>query len=617
MARPNRMASAGRARHPSAYAPHGLRMRGLASEQVNTTLAQALLRLKGIESSTIARKIEPPPLSPLDYAERYRRIDDQPFSLANYAPLAALYADDSPTICVMKPSQRGVSEWAITYALFVLDVGARAYGLPKAGLNVGYFFPSKSDLGDFSKERIAALKHEHEHLTRLFEDSPYDDIGFKQVGSSYLYLRGGHSKTGLRSFSADMIVRDEYDEIERESRELAEKRMNASLFKRLVDISTPTLPGLGIHERFLQSDQHVYLQCCPHCGGENQYDLFRDVTVGGERFDRWQHRSPQQIRRSTVALTCPRCEADLDRAARCRPGRWEAQQPDVLGLRGYHIPALAFPFVDLLELAVKAVNPDPSAIEQFMRQDLGVPYHSAGSGITEEMLVPLSLGLENGRLPAGPFTRVTAGVDIGSRLHVKIMGRKPGEPKPYVLAMVAVGSWAELDNLMERYAVQMCVVDAYPEQHEAAAFVARHRGRAVVGDYPTNMSALKGTLFAPDAKRAVADGFVRINRTMALDAVMTTIAAQKEHWPTAIVNDPEVRNHMTAAVRLTSLSSQGQVMASWVRLRADHYLHASVYCYLADQLFPRLTRPGRVMQAAAKAVMPSGTNYRARIMRIG
>jgi hypothetical protein len=163
---------------------------------------------------------------------------------------------------------------------------------------------------------------------------------------------------------------------------------------------------------------------------------------------------------------------------------------------------------------------------------------------------------------------------------------------------------------MEKYAVSMMVVDAYPEQHGAQAFVSRFKGRAVMGDYPTQMGALRGQLFAPDARQAVQDGFVRINRTMALDAVLASVSTRREHWPTAITNDPEVRSHMSAGARLTSINPQGQVMASWVRLRADHYLHTCAYEIVARSLIPRIMRPSRVMQGTAKTVMPSGTQYR-------
>jgi hypothetical protein len=583
----------------------------LSADQRKALIAQATVRARGLKRK---QEIEAGrgiviPKSPREYAERYRQIDNRPFTLEKHGPLEALYDDQSQNIAVMKPSQRGVSEWAITYALWILDVGAQALDLPKAGLNVGYIFPTETALRDFSKERVTGMKGESEHLRQILGSSPFDGIGFRQIGQSYWYLRGGNSETGLLSFPADMIFRDEYDKIPPAARELVTKRMNASEFRRLVDISTPTLPGIGIHERYLQSDQHVYLQQCPNCHEENQYDFFRDVTVDGVRYDQWRYWTPQQIRRCDVALTCPRCTIELDKNGRCVLGRYEARFPEVRGLRGYHVPALAFPFVNLMEMAVTAVNPDPTAVEQFMRQDIGIPYHSEGSGITQEMLVPLSLDLPNGQLPPGPYVRRCAGIDVGARIHIRINGEKPGESKPYVLYMGSVTTWAEADDLMEQFRIQMAVVDSMPDIHAAADFVARHKGRAVLADYPTQMNALKGMLFAPETKKAVQDGFVRVNRTMALDRVFTAVSANREHWPSRYTNDPEVIGHMTAMARVTAIDGRGQVVADWVRLKADHFFHASGYAAVARELTPRIMRTGRVHNATAKTQMPSGTNY--------
>lgn len=551
------------------------------------------------------------PQTVLAWARRYRKLEGRDFTLDWHKPLEAIYADDHPTLIVVKPAQRGLSEYAINLACFALDRGAAVWAPHKLGLNVGYILPTMGALRDFSKERLSSLEDESPYLAEMFGSGRYQDVTFKQVrSSSFLYLRGGWSKEGLKSFPADVMILDEYDEMNAGAIALADKRMNASSVKRKLELSTPILPGLGIHGRFLLSDQRIYIQPCPNCRGDNQYDFFRDVTVGGKRFDDWQFYAADVISRADVALTCPRCEAPLDRAGRTATGVYVPQVPDVTSLRGYQIPPLAYPGISMRELAMKAVDPNVSTFEEFMRQDLGVAYHTKGSGITEEMLVPLSLELPNGQLPPGPWIRVTGGADIGSRIHVRIVGRRRDDPKPYVRYMGAVTSWEELDGLMEKYAVSMMVVDAYPEQHGAQAFVSRFKGRAVMGDYPTQMGALRGQLFAPDARQAVQDGFVRINRTMALDAVLASVSTRREHWPTAITNDPEVRSHMSAGARLTSINPQGQVMASWVRLRADHYLHTCAYEIVARSLIPRIMRPSRVMQGTAKTVMPSGTQYR-------
>jgi hypothetical protein len=122
-------------------------------------LAEAAARTEAAARAAQAIEADIQPSALLEWAERYRRIDGQSFSLDRFAPLRAIYADEHPRIVVTKPSQRGVSEWAINYAIFALDRGAEVWASgQKTGLNVGYLFPTQAALSAFSKERISGLK---------------------------------------------------------------------------------------------------------------------------------------------------------------------------------------------------------------------------------------------------------------------------------------------------------------------------------------------------------------------------------------------------------------------------------------------------------------------------
>jgi hypothetical protein len=527
----------------------------------------------------------------LGWAERYRQIDGHPFGLDRFEPLRAIYEDDHPHVVVIKPAQRGVSEWALNYASFAIDRGAAVWTEGrKTGLNVGYIFPTRESLADFSKERFSGLVEETDYLQALFADGDdFNAVTFKQVGQSYLYLRGGWSTRALKSFPADVIILDEYDEMATGAAALARRRMNASVVRRELDISTPTIPGRGIHDLYLQSDRRVYEQ--QHaCGERVSFDFWRDVRVDGTPYDDgagkgWRTWPAELIRASAVRLHCPVCQEALSDEERMAPGRWRAEAPDVTGLRGYWVPWWPFPVADLVQYAVTAVSNDPSELTELYRSDLGLPYESSGSRISREMLAALSADLPGGVLPDLAWQDTTMGLDVGTRFHYRVSSAGP-EGGRYVRAMGSVATWDEVDVLMARYGVRLCVVDAFPEQHAARAFVDRHKGRAVTATYPT-ANALKGVLWAPqDAPKAVADGRVQINRTMALDAVYAAVATGSERWPAAIHNDPEVVAHMTALVRISSEDAHGQPRADWVHTKPDHLAHSSAYDIVARALMP-------------------------------
>lgn len=549
----------------------------------------------------------PAPVSVLEWAERYRNIEGRPFTLENFEPLRAIYSDNHRHIVIIKPAQRGISEWAINLASYALDRGADVWtrGL-KEGLNIGYIFPTKDALRDFSKERFTGLQRESEYLESIFSgETGFNALTFKQVRNSYLYLRGGWSDSALMSFPCDLMILDEYDEIAPSARVLARKRMNASLVRREVDVSTPTIPGRGIDAMYKQSDQRIYEQPCPHCGVWNEYDFFRDIRVNGLDFDQWKRFSAVEIRRSPIAMICPSCRRELSDSDRCAPGRWRALAPDITSVRGYKIPPLAFPFVSLEEFAVSAVGTDPDEIKQFYRADLGIPYDLAGTRVTSAMLGQLSHELPGGLLP--PFERwrkTTMGVDIGSRLHYRISATGPDNQR-YVRAMGAVHEWSELSILMHQYKVRNCVIDALPEGHKAKEWAAEFPGRVLRAFYPTE-AAMPGKLWrAREKDEQIIDGEIQINRTMAMDQVRATIAEVEEHWPAAIHNDPEVVAHMTQPVRVIVDDKRGQPHATWEHVGPDHYYHACVYDLIAEESLPDSASIG-VVQGSVKRTVPIG-----------
>jgi hypothetical protein len=512
------------------------------------------------------------PKSVREWSERHRRPEGHRFTLDRFIPLEDIYGDEHRHICVIKPAQRGISEWAINRTMYTLELGARRWHTGKNGLNVAYLFPTSAALTDFSKERLSGLRSETPHLAALLKGDGFAGVTFKQIGDSYLYLRGAWSESSLLSFAADVIVLDEYDRMHPRAVALARRRLGASPLKHEIDISTPTLPGKFIHALYLQSDQRVYAQPCPSCGAEVVYDFHRDVRVGGEGFDEWRSWSPTDIRKRGATLHCPECKGEVDDVARCVRGTWTAQEPEIRAIHGYKVPALAFPMAELEQFAVSAVSLDPTEATEFWRSDLGIPFDAAGARVTAAMLAQLAVDLPGGELPGGMKWRdTTMGVDVGARFHFRISSTGTDGIR-YVRLMGSVATWDDLTRLMVRYQVLRGVIDALPELHACRDWAEKWHGRVLRAFYP-NGTALPGLLFRPDEVKRI----VQINRTMAMDGVQGAIAAGEERWPASIARDPEVVRHLGAPVRVVVEGDDGQARASWEHTEPDHLFHACVY----------------------------------------
>lgn len=535
----------------------------------------------------------PPPASILEWATRYRRPDGQPFSLDKFEPLREIYSDTHKRIVIIKPAQRGVSEYAICYACYALELGADQWisDGSKSGLNVGYIFPVKEALNDFSKERISALQTESTHLALLFNDTTqdqFDSLGFKQIGKSYFYLRGGNSTSHLISFPADVMILDEFDQMPRSAVALARRRLNASDVKRELVISTPTYPGRGIHAEYLNSDQRVYQTKCATCDEWVSFDFFRDVMCDGEPYvEGWRYWSQEHVETSEVTLHCPKCKSAIDDPNRLRQGRWMPQRPEVTRTHGYWVPWWPFRFVELKMLALSAVSPETEEVIELYRSDLGIPYGSGGGAVTSDMLMQCSALASNGT-PSGPgvWRDTTLGADVGTRIHVRISSTGP-DGNRWVRHMGIVSHWMgpddSLESLMREYNVRMAVVDAEPELRDSMDFCNQHRGRAKRAFYPPNDTALRGNLY--HEKKDLPN--LNINRTMAMDDLYGDISRAAEVWPAQFAMDPEIIAHMEAPTRVTITDEKGERKHSWVHTTPDHFFHASVYDSLARKILPK------------------------------
>ncbi len=552
------------------YNPEGVPLPGMYLQ----TLFEGM-RSRKAEAAPVQR--EDAKLTVLQWSMRYRRIEGHPFSLQNHVPLIALYEEVHPDIAVRKPSQVGVSEWLVSVTGHAMDIGAQFYDIPKLGLNVAYIFPTNEALGDFSKERITALRLETPHLTQMF--TGWDKVTFKQAGASFLYLRGAKSKAGLKSFPADMVILDEKDEIPDEAVQLAFKRLRHSQLKHKRSVSTPTIEEAGISIDFEKSDQRWWFTPCPHCKEENILDFFRDVYVMGKDFETWRDLEEEQLATSPVTVHCPSCKQQIPDKVRFTEGRYIAKRPHITQKRGYQVPALCFPIVDLNELVVHAASTNPTVFTELMRSDLGLPYAKSGSRIDDAMMKQLCHRLSGGRLPAYYWRDVTAGIDVGARFNIRISGVGPND-QVYVLYMGTVKTYEEIDRLMNQFNVRLAVIDALPEIISTEQWCNRWDGRALRAFYPSTERALKDKLRVVDYLTNSVD----INRTAAMDLVFDNVSQARENWPAEFCQQPEIIAQMKAPQRVVGVDAHGQEFVTWNHTTPDHYFHACVYDTVARTL---------------------------------
>ena len=475
-------------------------------------------------------------------------IDGQRFSLIGWEPLEQIYYDTHSDMAIMKAAQCRISEYLIAYSLyFPLQYEE----------NVFYAMPAKDQIRDFVQGRVDPRVDESFRLQELIRKT--DNSGLKQVGLNFIYFRGSQNTRQIKTVDAGLLVLDEYDEMIQMNVPIMEKRLGDSKYKIKKKASTPTYFEYGIHQEYLESDQHEYFMQCSKCGKWQIPDWSKNI-------------SPQPTRDKAVAipdkveLVCGDCGTAIDRS---QTGQWRSQTPGALK-RGYRISKLIFAVTDLRALWIEFQN--TRNLQDFYNGNLGLPYAAEGGKLDD-----LSLNSCREDYKIEKATGCSMGVDVGDMLHVRVSMKDGNKKKAVFIGMVK--HFEELDQLMKRFDVSNCVVDGLPETREAAKFAARFPGRVFLAYY-AGTDPNKTFEFKRNEKPMK----VTINRNRAMDETGNRFIERENVLPMNANTIAGYYDQLKAPQKVKMQDANGNDVYRYVEgNKADHYYHAEVYDDIAGQ----------------------------------
>lgn len=252
--------------------------------------------------------------------------------------------------------------------------------------------------------------------------------------SAQAYMRGmGKIPT---TFSADIVIEDEKDDIPEARAKFLAGRMTSSDLRFHISIGTQRYHGAGQNKQFERGTQHVGLLACPGCGArhnpEESWPGICRVAVDGRRAPgdprltlEGDFRLPGDAAAAaavpfahdaTYYLACPACGAALDRADIV----FEPRRPEREKLRRWsvRVSQLSCSAIDLVQIVAdwcqNAVR-DPESMRAFCCDRLALP-KSTAQALTPQLVQraqaaePVTLSLA---APAG--AAVYAGLDTGDR----------------------------------------------------------------------------------------------------------------------------------------------------------------------------------------------------------
>lgn len=539
------------------------------SSQASTQYKVERLRKKAEVRRAGARRI-----GLLDWVQRHRRelIPDRFFDLESHPYLADIYNETAREMVLYKSSQVGISEYLLSYALYSCDI---------RNATTLYVFPNNELVNDFSAARLGPAIEASDYLRQIVIEGAAEDgkkgadrVTLKRIRNRFLYFRGGQVKKDgksaqLKSIDADVIVLDELDEMDPRAPSIAQKRLGHSQIAETRWASTPSYPGRGIHDKWLESDQRLWFIPCKSCGQKQDVQISDIVT----EFDKiGRPRGWHGMKDGEAYAVCRHCGARLDRRA---SGEWIATAQG-RGMAGYHITKLMAPNVDLLEVVKALDTTDETKRREAYNQDLGLPYQPRGGGLNDGVLDACRREYLHG---GNRLNRCYMGVDVGKVLNVVIRSAPHSETGERAQLMAAEVSWEEVERLWQFYQPQTTVIDALPETKAARDLQAKlstATNRIFLAYYNEESKEPEPYKWNADA------GTVLIDRTRAIDATFARFIDGENTLPANALDVANYYAQMKAPVRVVEKAASGKDIARYVESTPDHYAHAENYCAAAS-----------------------------------
>lgn len=246
-----------------------------------------------------------------------------------------------------------------------------------------YVFPTDQQVKDFSRTRVSETIDSSNYLLKRMNIDPYtrkkidkateevDNVKLKKINKSFIFFRSGATPRAGEGIDCDVVYFDELDRMARNVTVAFNETIAQSLFGWRRDISTPSLPNVGVNDSFEQSDRNYWFMKCPHCN--NFFTLILEYPKSIiELPKKWINSYPHIFNEwDTHAYVCTKCYKPVDNATRIN-GFWHPIYPSRNRIRGYQLTQLIAAWISATKLMQKKT--DYKLTQLFINYVIGLPY---------------------------------------------------------------------------------------------------------------------------------------------------------------------------------------------------------------------------------------------------
>lgn len=292
--------------------------------------------------------------------------------------------DQHPHKCMQKSRQCGATENEVRERLWFADQFPYTKQV--------YVFPTFAQVADFSKTRMEEVMKDSPYVRermginpvtgkKLPGEEPVSNVQLRRMGNSWIFFRSGHSPKAGEGIDCDCVTFDEIDRQHPSVTVAFNETLSSSAFGWRRDVSTPSLPGVGVNASFEKSDQRNFICRCPHCG--HAFSMLHDFPNNVIELKKGHklHLDHSWLEEDdTHAYICVKCKKLVSDETRVK-GIYHPFFPGNKNIRGYQVSQLFCAWISATQLMRK--KEDYKLDQLFTNYVIGLPYLGDNIMLTE------------------------------------------------------------------------------------------------------------------------------------------------------------------------------------------------------------------------------------------
>lgn len=415
------------------------------------------------------------------------KVDGKPFTLTDRPAMRAIYdlipttveEAERRTLVLMKCAQVGFTVMEILAAIYM--------ALKFEPLRLGFFLPDMALARTKSRDRfipiIRSVPAAYEKLTtpgprELVKARTEGNLALRKLGDSLFHFLWTSGRATTESNPMDAVCFDEVQEMTVSAIEKVFERMSGSTIKFALLGSTANNWGGDIHFFYERGNQLRFHTRCPECGAEEPLDDYFPASIGfdsefldprsGEK-GRWRYRC-----RTGHWISDP------------QQGTWKPDNPGAdAGIISIHFHQMLSPTVTPEEIYYAYLNAHD--VKNFYNRKLGKPFQDPNELPVNNAILAACVaeGAKVGVVWKSTAANTFMGIDQMGGFNCVVIKERLPDGRHSVIHAEEIHNddpFASCSALMDRYGVQVCVVEQLPNINDARRFAQAHPGRVFLAN---------------------------------------------------------------------------------------------------------------------------------------